>query len=182
MTMIDSATRVHSDRLVLLPVSDEYKLEICHEFTAEVTRYMPFNPTGDIKMTEAFLEDARQEMQTGEGVHFCILNKETNEFLGVCGIHNMNTRGIEIGLWIKISRQASGFGTETVGALLDFVRLNLSFDYVSYPVDKDNLASRKIPEKFGFIPFKTYEKNKSREEVLHIIEYRRANETAVKIP
>lgn len=181
MGKVDINVKVNTNRLTLIPASDEYKVAICNEFTAEVTKFMPFNPVGDIKMTEEFLENARQELIAGKSIHFCILNKETNEFLGVCGLHDIDTSVIEIGLWLKEKQQAKGFGTETVRALIEFAEENLNFNYMVYPVDKDNLASRKIPEKFGFLPFTTYEKRKSEMETLNIIEYRKLNMTFDKL-
>lgn len=71
------------------------------------------------------------------------------------------------------SVHGNGYGTETVKALVELVENNFDIEYLSYPVDKDNWASRKIPEKLGFIPAKTYDTKKSDTENLHIIEYRK---------
>jgi ribosomal-protein-alanine N-acetyltransferase len=173
MGKIDINVKVDTERLKLRPVSNKYKVDICNEFTAEVTKFMPFNPIGDIKMTEEFLENSLLELIDGNSIHFCILNKETNEFLGCCGIHNIDTKVIEIGLWIKKKEQSKGYGTETVKALIDFAEEKFDYNYLVYPVDKDNLASRKIPEKFGFFSSNIYEKKKSETESLNIIEYRK---------
>ena len=80
---------------------------------------------------------------------------------------------VEIGLWLKKSVHGIGYGTETVKTLIEFAEAHLDFEYLFYPVDKDNCASRKIPEKLGFIPTRSYEKKKSETENLHIIEYRK---------
>jgi hypothetical protein len=39
-----------------------------------------------------------------------------------------------------------------------------------YPVDKNNCASRKIPEKLGFFTATGYEKKKNEMDTLHVIE------------
>jgi ribosomal-protein-alanine N-acetyltransferase len=80
---------------------------------------------------------------------------------------------VEIGLWLKKSAHGNGYGTETVKTLIEFAEAHLDFEYLLYPVDKDNWISKKIPEKLGFIPTRTYEKKKSGTENLHIIEFRK---------
>jgi ribosomal-protein-alanine N-acetyltransferase len=164
---------VETDRLVLRPVSDEFKFDICNEFTPEVTKFMPFTPTGDMKVTEDFIARSNQELISGKGIQFCIIEKESNEFLGCCGLHHTDTKAVEIGLWLKKSVHGIGYGTEIVRELVGLAEKNLDIDYLFYPVDKDNCASRKIPEKLGFIPTRSYEKKKSETENLHIIEYRK---------
>jgi len=165
--------RVDTTRLKIEPVSDTYKVDICNEFTAEVTKFMPFNPTGDLSAIEDFLQSSLLEMKNGTGLHFCIILKETNEFLGCCGIYNIDTNIIEVGLWVKKTAQEKGYGTETVEALIDFAEQNLEYDYLVYPVDKENLASRAIPVKFGFLLAKEYPKKKSDTKILNILEFRK---------
>ena len=177
MKKLDQNIIVDTDRLILRPVSYEFKFDICSEFTSEITKYMPFIPNGKIKETEDFIARSDQELINGKAIHFCIIKRETKEFLGCCGLHHMDTRTVEIGLWLKKSVQGNGYGTETVKALVELAENNLDIDYSLYPVDKDNWASRKIPEKLGFIPAKTYDTKKSETEVLHIIEFRKRNTT-----
>lgn len=171
--MIDLNIIVNTDRVILQPVSEEFKFDICKEFTLEVTRFMPFLPTGNIKETEDFIARSNQELLSGKAIHFCIINKEANEFLGCCGLHHIDTKNVEIGLWLKRSVHGHGYGTETVKALVELAEINFEIEYLLYPVDKDNWASRKIPEKLGFVPAKTYETKKSETEILHIIEFRK---------
>jgi [ribosomal protein S5]-alanine N-acetyltransferase len=166
---------IKTDRLILSPVSDTFKMDIFQEFTPEITQYMPFMPNGDIQETEHFITQSNQDFRVGKSVQFCILKKETNEFLGCCGIHDFDTKAIELGIWLKKSVHRNGFAIETINALIAFIEKNFDFDYILYPVDKDNTASRKIPKKLGFIPSLTYEKKKSETQNLNIIEFRKVN-------
>ena len=165
--------QIETVRLILQPVSDKYKKEICDEFTTEVTTFMPFTPNGNIMDTEAFIQRSKEELKNGTAIHFCIIKKESNEFLGCCGLHDIDTSEVEIGLWLKTTIHRKGYGTETVGALVKFAEEDLAVDYIIYPVDKDNIPSRKIPEKLGFRLQRRYEKKKSETEILHIVEYRK---------
>jgi [ribosomal protein S5]-alanine N-acetyltransferase len=173
MKILDPNIIVDTDRLVLLPVSDEFKFDICNEFTSEITRFMPFLPKGNIKETEDFIACSKQELLSGKAIHFCIIKKETNEFLGCCGLHHIDTKNVEIGLWLKKSVHGNGYGTETVKVLVEVAEKNLDVEYLFYPVDKDNRASRKIPEKLGFTPARRYDTKKGETEILHIIEFRK---------
>jgi [ribosomal protein S5]-alanine N-acetyltransferase len=164
---------VKTERLVLEPVSEEFKFDICREFTAEVTKYMPFIPNGDVKVIEGFIARSNQELSEGKGIQFCILDRKTREFLGVCGLHHTDTQAIEIGLWLKIGEHKKGYGTESVKALIEFAEENFKPDFFYYPVDKDNIASRNIPEKLGFIVVKEYISPKSPTENLNMVEYQK---------
>lgn len=96
-----------------------------------------------------------------------------NQFIGCCGIHNITAESAELGLWLKKSVQGIGLGTEIIINLIEFLENNFVFKYILYPVDEENIASKKIPEKLGFVPYKKYLKNKNTSSFLHIIEYRK---------
>jgi RimJ/RimL family protein N-acetyltransferase len=64
-------------------------------------------------------------------------------------------------------------GTEIITSLLQFLEKNFTFKYIVYPVDEENSASKKIPEKLGFIPAKKYKKYKDPSTDLNIVEYRK---------
>lgn len=64
----------------LKPVSDEYKVDICNEFTAEVTKYMPFNPTGDMEAIEEFLEKSLLDVKVATAFIFVYLTKRQTNF------------------------------------------------------------------------------------------------------
>jgi [ribosomal protein S5]-alanine N-acetyltransferase len=177
----ENTKTVISERLILQPVSDEFKFEICREFTVEVTKYMPFTPNGDVKVIEGFIARSNEELSAGKGIQFCILDRETREFLGVCGLHNTDTAAIEIGLWLKIGEHKKGYGTEAVRTLIKLAEEHFKFDYLYYPVDKDNIPSRNIPEKFGFTAVKEYLLPKSPTENLNIVEYQKRHLPASKI-
>jgi [ribosomal protein S5]-alanine N-acetyltransferase len=165
--------KITTQRLILNPVSMDDKFDICREFTSELTRFMPFNPTGNLTEIENFILLSQQKIENKKRLVLSIFNKENNDFLGICELDNIDKKEIEIGLWIKINEQEKGYGTEVVESLISFAEKNYDFDYLYYPVDKDNIASCKIPQKLGFKPFRSYEKYKSESTMLNIIEYRK---------
>jgi RimJ/RimL family protein N-acetyltransferase len=53
----------------------------------------------------------------------------------------------ELGIWTKKSSHNNGYGIEAMNGLIEWVNKNIKFDYLKYPVDKRNKASRRIPER-----------------------------------
>lgn len=138
-----------SDRILLLPLSLEYKEPIFREFTPEITVFMSPTPPEKIEDTEKFILSTLEKMENGEEMVFAILEKETKEFLGCAGFHNMSTQAPEMGIWIKKSAHGNGYGKEALEAVKKWADEKVDYLYISYPVAKDNSASRKIAESMG---------------------------------
>jgi RimJ/RimL family protein N-acetyltransferase len=93
---------------------------------------------------------ARDHCKNGTDLIFAILDKQTKEFLGVCGLHGAkNPREPELGVWLKKSVHGKGLGREAINVLRRWSERMLSVDGFIYPVDRRNLPSRKIPEALG---------------------------------
>ena len=54
-----------------------------------------------------------------------------------------------IAIWLKKSVHGSGYGLEAVQALKAWLDESIDYEYILYPVDNKNIASRKIPETLG---------------------------------
>jgi len=171
--MILSPTiEIKTKRLVLRPVKDLYIDDILEHFTNEVTRYMPFDPQGSRQDIITFVNESKRTLLQNTDLVMVALDSD-GDFAGCCGIHNITKESVELGLWLKKSSQGKGLGTEIIKALIEFLEKNFTFKYILYPVDEENIASRKIPEKLGFIPAKKYKKNKNHLIDLNIVEYRK---------
>lgn len=163
---------VKTNRLRLKLIHKKYIDEININFTKEVTKYMPFNPSGKRMEIENFVKNSLKCFEEKTDIVFVVL--DTNEiFIGCCGIHHINAESVELGLWLKENSQSQGFGTEVISSLINFIEQNFKVNYIIYPVDKENIKSRKIPEKLGFKEFKTYSKQKDDSVNLNIVEYRK---------
>lgn len=170
---MQSHLNVETERLNLLPVSDKYKNDILREFTAQITRYLPFTPKGNEKEVQDFLDKSRQGLIDGSDIVFVSTEKSSKAFLGCCGIHHISAESMTLGLWLKADIHGQGFGTEIIRGLINFIEVNFKPKYLIYPVEKDNIASRRIAEKLGFTMFKKYTQIKDEHTVLHMIEYRK---------
>ncbi|MGG5209713.1 GNAT family N-acetyltransferase [Chryseobacterium sp. MIQD13] len=170
--ILNSDIRIKTDRLILKPVEEAYADDINTYFTPEVTRYMPFNPEGNINDVLSFVNSSKNGLLNNTDLVMVAVDADKN-FMGCCGIHNISPESIEVGLWLKKSAQGIGLGTEIVASLIQFIEGHFTFEYILYPVDEENIASKKIPEKLGFIPYKKYQKSKGLSSHLNIVEYRK---------
>src|SRR5579859_777984 len=94
---------ITTERLKLVPVSKEYASDIFREFTEEITKYMSPPSPKTINDTLEYIRSTTPKMLNGEELPVAILSKETGEFLGGGGVHALNTRTPEFGIWIKKS-------------------------------------------------------------------------------
>ncbi|HWC29226.1 MAG TPA: GNAT family N-acetyltransferase [Dehalococcoidia bacterium] len=162
---------IESERLRLVPASEEYAEAIFREFTAEITTYMFPKPPDRIEETLAFIRGARDRMARGVDLDMAILLKASGEFLGHGGVHHLASDTPELGIWIKAGAHGNAYGREAVTALARWAFANLSVHYLTYPVDRRNAASRKIPESLGGVIESEYEMRTPTGNALDIVEY-----------
>jgi RimJ/RimL family protein N-acetyltransferase len=140
---------IETDRLRLVATSEEYAESILREFTSEITWYMGPKPPERIEETLTFISAARRKMEAGAEFQATVLLNQTGEFLGQCGLHHLERDTPELGIWIKKPAHGHAYGREAVTALAHWAFENLRVRYLIYPVDRENIPSRKIPESLG---------------------------------
>lgn len=135
------------ERVRLRSISHDYHQTIFEEFTDEITRYMiPATPSR-IEEIEDFIASSLENMANKTDIVLVILDKHSGEFLGVCGVHGgQQARQPILGIWLKKSAHGQRYGQEAIRGLVDWCKNHIELDYLVYPCDKDNIASRKIPE------------------------------------
>lgn len=164
--------RIESERLLLVPISMEHKDDIFREFTEEVTTYMYPAPAKDISETENFIENSLKGLGEGSNLQLVILAKDSQEFLGSAGLHNVDGKTPELGVWVKKSAHGKGLGKEAMVAIKKWADKNLDYDYLLYPVADKNIASRKIPESLGGKLEREYDGENMAGNNIHWLEYR----------
>ncbi len=140
---------LQTSRLLLRPISVKYRQEIFREFTADITVYMNPQPAKEIAETDSFIKNSAKNMENGKEIVMAVLLKDTEEFLGCAGLHEIQTKTPELGIWIKKSAHGNKYGREAVTALKHWADENLDYTYIIYPADKQNVSSRKIAESLG---------------------------------
>ena len=163
--------QIESERLFLTPVVNAYAQDIFKTFTSEVTRYMYPKPPKRVFDTLDFIASSRKKLEADEDFTAAILNKKSREFLGCCGLHKIHTPTPELGIWVKTSAHGHGYGKEAIYAMRDWADCNLDYEYLTYPVDKDNVPSRRIPESLKGVVGREYEKINQSGTLLNILEF-----------
>lgn len=163
--------QINSERLILIPTSLKSAREIFQEFTGDITRYMSSEPYGGLEGAKESINKWREKMRNGEDLVLDIFVKKTKEFLGRAILIHIKTGKAELGIWIKKSAHGNHYGKEAVTALKEWADKEIPYEYLYYPVDKRNIASRRIPESLGGIIKAEYKKNISG-KILDEVEYR----------
>jgi len=142
------------EKIDLVSLSDKFAKDIFREFTETITKYMiPASPK-EISEVNEFISTSVQGMQDSNELVVAILDKSGN-FLGCGGLHGRgNATTPELGIWIKESAHGNGYGKQAVHGLYNWAKSNIVFNYLVYPVDRENIASRRIPESLGGRIFK----------------------------
>ncbi len=161
-----------SKRLSLEPITYEYVDVIFKHFTKEITEFMYPQPSGNKKDTMNFIESSINSMKKGTNIQQVIIHSHTREFLGAVGLHHVGSVTPELGIWLKKGAHGCRYGFEAISTLINYAKSNLDFEYLKYPVDKANIPSRKIPERYGAKIEKEYQIKNPLGKELNIIEYR----------
>lgn len=170
------ALRIESDRLFLRPLTMQDAQVIFENFTPTITRYTTPSSPKEISETETFLRGTIQKRQDHRELVMAICNRNTGEFLGVCGLHEIGKKHPELGIWIKESAQGNRFGREAITALVNWGQQHLTYEYLVYPVDRNNIPSRKIPESLNGEIFKESLGNKMDGGTLDLVFYKILNQ------
>ncbi len=145
---------IETERLLLTTNLGFYSEYIFKEFNGDIIQYMLPKPAEKIDETMAFIYDSMMGMREGWNLALVITVRDSGEFLGCCGLHGKGRhRNPELGIWIKKSAHGNKYGQETIYALANWAFQHIVVDYLIYPVDRDNIPSRKIPELFGGFVF-----------------------------
>lgn len=147
---------IESDRLLQVAIRHDFDGDIFREFTPAVATYMWPAPTGDMADTRAFVDSSIDGLRAGKELQLVILDKASGEFIGCSGLHALGRSDPELGIWTKLSSHGHGYGREAVAAIVAWARANVPFERLRYPVDKRNVASRRIPESLGGVVKREY--------------------------
>lgn len=167
-----SKERLESERLLLVPIAIKYKDEIFRELSPEITTFMYPAPAKDISETEAFIEDSLKGLSEGSNLQLVMFAKDSQEFLGCVGLHHVDSKTPEMGIWLKKSSHGKRYGKEAMTAIKKWADENLKYDYILYPVADKNIASRKIPESLGGKIESEYDTKGLGGNEYHCLEYR----------
>lgn len=163
---------LETPRLRLVPITQKYREDIFREFTDEITLFMnPPTPT-TIADVDKFIMDSTAKRTARREIVFAILDKDTGDFFGNCGVHEIDSKTPELGIWLKASIHGSGYGREVMQALKKWIDDTLDYTYILYPVAVENTASRALAEGLGGEAAREYDATTPSGKVMHEVEYR----------
>lgn len=167
-----SNTTIKTERLLLRPITLDYKDNVFHELTPEITTYMYPRSPEKIEETVEFIKSAEAKNQKGAALEIVVLDKNDGAFLGCGGLSRIDTKTPEFGIWVKRSAHGNGYGKEAIFALKGWADKNLDYEYLIYPAAAENQPSRRIPEALGGVIAREYEETNMSGQKQHIVEYR----------
>lgn len=120
---------------------------------AELQPWLPFARTlPSPEETEINTLEAHVHFLKKEVLRYLIFNKETGEFIGSTGFHDIewDMPKMEIGYWIDSRQSGCGYMAEAVSALTELAMSGFGCCRLEIRCDAINTKSRAIPEKLGF--------------------------------
>ncbi len=170
--MDTSNITIETKNLYLKGITEDFKDDIFKEFTAEITTHMFPKPAEKIEETIEFIKTSIKKNKEGSNFQIVILDKQNGDFLGCGGVHHIDRKTPELGIWIMKSAHGHGYGKEAVIALKNWADENLDYEYLLYPVVDKNQPSRRIPEFLGGEVAREYDETNMNGKNQHMLEYR----------
>lgn len=172
MTHALSKVRIESDRVLLVPIHAGFTTVMFETFNARITRYMYPKPSDTVEEMGRFVSESVAGLAAGTNLQMVILSRPDEEFLGCIGLHALDRSDPEMGIWLTEAAQGHGLGREAASALIAWARAQDRFTCIRYPVDRCNLASRKIPEGHGGVIAREFRAVSRSGFELDLVEYR----------
>jgi ribosomal-protein-serine acetyltransferase len=119
---------------------------------AYLARWLPWvEAAGGPEYVLNFIRATRRQLADDDGFQTAIV--EDKAIIGVVGFHAVDWRNLStsIGYWLAENRQGRGTMTEAVRALADHAFVGWNLNRIEIRVAAENLRSRAIPSRLGFI-------------------------------
>ncbi|ENX35415.1 hypothetical protein F889_01084 [Acinetobacter colistiniresistens] len=117
--------------------------------TTTLTRYMAWEPAQNFATQEKIGQQWLIAETNHTDRHFVLRDKEDQRFIGLIGVHRMQSSTPELGLWIREDCHHQGFAKEALFEVFQWASGHLSALYFLYPVAIENQPSRKLAEFLG---------------------------------
>ncbi|MFN5416497.1 MAG: GNAT family N-acetyltransferase [Flavobacteriia bacterium] len=118
----------------------------------EAQKFLPKFFDSAIERTKHLIEKQLERYEENRFGHKAILDKETNEFLGICGLLLQDVDGtfeIEVGYHFLPKYWGKGYAPEAAKLFINYAFENNITDSVISVIDLDNFKSQRVAEKNG---------------------------------
>ena len=145
---------IDSERLHIRRYEPGDDAELHRAARESVNEVYPFlawcHPGYSLAESRAWLRTIKQEWEKAISYGFVIRDRETDEFLGGCGLNRIDENPMmNLGYWIKTPATGRGIATEATLALAQFGFDHLGLMRIEIVMSVKNAASRKVAEKAG---------------------------------
>jgi ribosomal-protein-serine acetyltransferase len=142
-------------KVILRPPQMEDAEAIYEAVHVSVSELMPWmdwcSPDYSIEDTLGRLKTLPRIWDDGEAYDFAIIDAESSQLLGLCGINQIIRRHqfANLGYWVRSVRTGAGIATEAAQLLAQFGFQEVGLQRVEIVVGAENWASRRVAEKAG---------------------------------
>jgi ribosomal-protein-serine acetyltransferase len=145
-----------TDGVVLLRSYDFGDVPVLHqavqESLAELSPWMSWATKGYTQeVAQNFVTISRAEWSKGGIYGFAILNAQTGEFVGGCGLSHIHPvyHFCNLGYWIRSPQHGHGYAGRAAKLVAKFAFEKLNLIRTEIVIAKDNEASKRVAEKIG---------------------------------
>ena len=124
------------------------------ESSKEVYPFLEWcHPDYQIEESHNWIALVYQKWLKGEWFDFAILENETQQYLGGCGLNDIRLKQhtANLGYWVRSSATRHGIATEATRLLAKFAFDHLALQRLEIVIAEDNLASIRVAERSGAI-------------------------------
>jgi RimJ/RimL family protein N-acetyltransferase len=148
---------IETERLILREILPADKAEMFElDSDPEVHKYLGNMPVKDIDQVREVIQFIRQQYIHNEIGRFAMIEKNTNKFIGWCGLKlfkepvNNHNDFYDLGYRLIKKYWGQGYATEASKAWLNHAFETMNLNKVYAMTDTRNLNSKKVLEKLGF--------------------------------
>jgi len=118
----------------------------------EILEFMDRAPLESIPATEAFIRNLNENFHAGKNVFWGLALKSTRELIGTGGFHRWESATAEAEIAYELLPQfwRRGFISQALREMLTFGFLEMGLRKIVAHVNPENVASRRVLEKFAF--------------------------------
>lgn len=142
-----------TDRLELVHIEKHHAASFFDIMSRrEVTKYYGMSNLTEMNEAEKIIESFRQTFESGRGIRWGVVERETGAFIGTVGLNNLNlkSRKAEIGFELHPSYWNKGYVSEAVKEVLAYCFSQLGLFRLGAVTFPENGASIALLQKLGF--------------------------------
>lgn len=131
----------------------------------DVTKFMNISSFTHEVQAEEIIEMFKELAQSSKAIRFCIIEKESSEIIGTCGLNSIDFENekAEIGYEIAKTYWGKGYATEAIYTLINYALETLKINRIEAKIEPANVNSINVLKKLNFTfegTLRQYEKSK----------------------